>query len=124
MLSKVSSNQLFFLGISFLHPIYHGLLYFWIANYLPVLVPLTFVLSIVLFYLLNLRIAFHLTIRIWAIYLVAWSVIRMLMALALYASPSVTESHIRDQLTLLYFLINIALFYIAYRLFLISVKTE
>lgn len=104
------------LGVSFLFPLYQGLIYYPLGRTIPLLIPFSFVLIILLTWMVAWKRICQYGIRFWAIYLLLWSGVRFALPLLLTFSPSVTESHIRDQFTLFYFLISLIYLVLGWKL--------
>ena len=86
------------LSISFLFFLVKGIRFALIGSFLPLGIPLGFLLLALLFHMVRGGIGFP--VKLWAMFLLLWGFIRLGIQAALYFSPQVTEAHIREQLGL------------------------
>ena len=99
----------FLLIFSLLFFLIKGINYAIIGSWLPLYVALFFSTLIGLGYFYSMKL-FRWAIFFWAIFLTIWSFILMAMEVALQFSPKVTESHVRDQFTILFNLLIVLFF--------------
>jgi len=87
------------IGGSVLYFLIKGCTYVLIGSYLPMLFVLIIILT--LWWSLKFSIKRHrLIIKTWAIFIIAWALIRLGLWLVLQIDGSMTESHLREQLGL------------------------
>ncbi|WP_299335063.1 hypothetical protein [uncultured Psychroserpens sp.] len=102
------TNKHFFiaLALSLSLFVFKGIQYAIIGSF----VPMIFILSILLLFFFTFKRSIKSAlkaIKFWAILLIFWAIARLTIQILFYVTPNITETHIRDQFTLIQNIISI-----------------
>ena len=102
ILNTLKHNSIFLavLGLSLLFFLYKGVLYLIIGSYVPMIVILI-IMTLFLFSSRKSESGFKKTIGLWAILLIIWSMVRLLLSLTNQFIKPIPESHVSEQLGVL-----------------------
>lgn len=106
---KITKQQII-IWLSFLYLLYNAIVYASIGSLLPITVVGTLIMLFVLGLIFKNKKLQKYGARIWALYMIIWATVRLIMPILLAFSPMVTESHIRDQFGIVQIMISIAFF--------------
>lgn len=103
------------IGITILLFLFKGIVYLLIGSYIPL--ALVAIFSVALFYSLHASTTTHLkVIQAWAIFILVWGTVRFGLWLALQFDQSLTESHLREQFSLIQHFISAVMIFMGFRI--------
>lgn len=115
--SEVSLSQFNWglLGLSLLYFLVKGVRYFIIGSFVPLLLIVVVILVLGLTYRGRRR-WFHRALKYWAVLLILWALGRFTIELLFLLNPNLTETHIREQFTVLQKLVSAAFLFTGWSL--------
>lgn len=108
ILNTLKHNSIFLavLGLPLLFFLYKGVSYLIIGSYVPMIVILI-IMTLFLFSSRKSESAFKKTIGLWAILLIIWSAVRLLLSLTNQFIKPIPESHVSEQLGILGLILSV-----------------
>jgi len=104
------------LTLSILFFLFKGIQYALIGSFMPII----FIAFVVFLLLLSLKIiggGHHRVVKIWAGFLIFWSIMRLVLSVVLLVDNNLTEAHLREQFTLEQQLISLFVGLVGYYMF-------
>lgn len=106
---KLDSQLLIFLILPLSFFMVKGIRYAFIGSFIPIIFIALVISILLLTYRLNAK-SFIIALKSWSIFLVFWSLTRIVIPFLFAITPGLTETHIREQFTIVEFIITIAIF--------------
>jgi len=123
---KIAASKLMygFLTVSLVYFLYKGFQYALLGSYVPLLFIGVIGLILVWSFIKSDK-AHRRALRFWAILLLIWAIVRLLLGLFLVFDTSLTESHLREQFGVISNVISVLMLIIGIRIFMkVKVKKE